>query len=72
MQASAKESLIGGVGSNYQERVRLNCISKTWTLVPSPAGRKLVDSKWVFKLKRDANGKIARYKTRLVARGFTP
>jgi hypothetical protein len=33
---------------------------KTWTLVPCPAGRKLVDSKWVFKLKRDANGQIAR------------
>ena len=44
---------------------------KTWTLVPCPAGRKLVDSKWVFKLKRDANGQIARYKARLVARGFT-
>jgi hypothetical protein len=43
---------------------------KTWTLVPCLAGRKLVDSKWVFKLKRDANGQIARYKARLVARGF--
>jgi hypothetical protein len=44
---------------------------KTWTFVPCPAGRKLVDSKWVIKLKRDANGQIARYKARLVARGFT-
>lgn len=30
-----------------------------------------IDSKWVFKLKRDANGQVARYKGRLVARGFT-
>jgi len=43
----------------------------TWKLVPRPAGRKLVDSKWVFKLKRDADGQIARFKARLVARGFT-
>jgi hypothetical protein len=40
-------------------------------LVPCPGGRKLVDSKRVFKLKRDANGQITRYKARLVARGFT-
>jgi hypothetical protein len=37
----------------------------------TPAGRKLVDSKWVFKLKRDSDGNIARYKARVVARGFT-
>jgi hypothetical protein len=30
-----------------------------------------VDSKWVFKLKRDYDRNIARYKARLVARGFT-
>jgi hypothetical protein len=30
-----------------------------------------VDSIWVFKLKREANGHISGYKARLVARGFT-
>jgi hypothetical protein len=30
-----------------------------------------VDSKWVFKLKRDFDGNIARYKATLMARGFT-
>ena len=46
---------------------------ETWRLVPRPARRKLVDSKWVYNLKRnpDRHGSIARYKARLVARGFT-
>ena len=33
--------------------------------------RKIIDSKWVFKIKRNSDGTIARYKARLVARGFT-
>jgi Reverse transcriptase (RNA-dependent DNA polymerase)/gag-polypeptide of LTR copia-type/Pol polyprotein, beta-barrel domain/GAG-pre-integrase domain/Integrase core domain len=43
----------------------------TWTLVPRPANRKVVSSKWVFKYKRDQTGEIVRCKARLVARGFT-
>lgn len=43
----------------------------TWTPTDLPSNRKSVGSKWVFKLKRDENGKIVRYKARLVAQGFT-
>ena len=42
----------------------------TWDLVELPAGRSAIDSKWVFKIKRDATGNVERYKARLVARGF--
>ncbi|KAG5674318.1 hypothetical protein PVAND_004295 [Polypedilum vanderplanki] len=45
--------------------------NKTWTLVDLPPGKKVVKSKWVFKLKRESDGKVARYKARLVAKGFT-
>jgi hypothetical protein len=43
----------------------------TWEFCDLPEGRRSVDYKWVFKVKRDAAGMIVRYKARLVARGFT-
>lgn len=36
-----------------------------------PPGRQAVDCKWVLHIKRDSSGRIARFKARLVARGFT-
>jgi len=43
----------------------------TWAEVTVPRGRKTVTTKWVFKRKRDAEGRVTIYKARLVARGFT-
>ncbi|CAI7878846.1 unnamed protein product [Closterium sp. NIES-53] len=42
----------------------------TWELVELPKGRNAITSKWLFKIKSDANGKIERYKSRLVAKGY--
>ena len=39
--------------------------------VPHPKGRKIVGSKWVFRIKRGPDGNIQKYKARIVARGFT-
>ncbi|KAK1679188.1 hypothetical protein QYE76_040036 [Lolium multiflorum] len=50
----------------YQALLR----NETWTLVPSPPKVNIIDSKWVFKVKKHADGSIERYKARLVARGF--
>ncbi|CAI7907074.1 unnamed protein product [Closterium sp. NIES-54] len=36
-----------------------------WELVELPEGRKAITSKWLFKIKSDADGKIERYKSRL-------
>jgi len=42
----------------------------TWTLVPPSRGMNLIDCRWVFKIKRRADGQIDRYKARLVVKGF--
>ncbi|CAI7780011.1 unnamed protein product [Closterium sp. NIES-53] len=42
----------------------------TWELVELPEGRKAITSKWLFKIKSDADGKIKRYKSRLVVKGY--
>ena len=44
----------------------------TWSLTKPPLGRKVIGSKWVFKIKHDENGDAQRYKCRLVAQGYTP
>jgi hypothetical protein len=44
--------------------------NKTWHLVPPTRGQNVIDCKWVYKVKRKADGTIERYKARLVAKGF--
>ncbi|CAI7750153.1 unnamed protein product [Closterium sp. NIES-53] len=44
--------------------------NSTWELVELPEGRKAITSKWLFKIKSDADGKIERYKSRLVVKGY--
>jgi histone deacetylase 1/2 len=44
--------------------------NKTWHLVSPPKGKNIIGCKWVFKVKRKADGSIDRYKGRLVAKGY--
>ena len=46
------------------------CKTNTWTLVKNPAGVKIIGLKWVFKIKRNANGSINKFKAHLVAKGY--
>jgi hypothetical protein len=43
----------------------------TWELVKLPPGRKAIGSQWVFKVKRNADGSVERYKAHIVAKGFS-
>ena len=46
--------------------------NKTWILVPSPKDQRIVDCKWIFKVKEGmTNFEPVRFMARLVAKGFT-
>lgn len=42
----------------------------TWSLIPPQAATTIAGCKWVFMLKRKADGSVERHKARLVAKGF--
>uniref|UniRef100_A0AAV1VJJ4 Integrase catalytic domain-containing protein n=1 Tax=Peronospora matthiolae TaxID=2874970 RepID=A0AAV1VJJ4_9STRA len=42
----------------------------TWTLVPRGTAIRTIGCRWVFAKKRDQNGRVVRFKSRLVAKGF--
>ena len=41
-----------------------------WVMGPLPEGHKTISCKYVYRIKRDADGNPTQYKARLVARGF--
>ena len=45
--------------------------NEVWDLVELPDGRKPVGSKWVFKEKLDATGKVEKYKAPLVVKEYS-
>eukprot|EP00253_Pinus_taeda_P035263 PITA_35263 len=45
--------------------------NEAWDLVELPAGRKPIGSKWVFTKKTNAEGKVDKYKARLVEKGYS-
>ena len=46
--------------------------NETWELVPKPKDKCLVGCKWIYKVKKGTSGnEPIRFKTRLVAKGFT-
>ncbi|GJZ42950.1 ribonuclease H-like domain, reverse transcriptase, RNA-dependent DNA polymerase [Tanacetum coccineum] len=53
-------------------KTKLESIVKnnTWKLVPLPKGFVPIGLKWLFKIKRNANGSIMKYKACLVAKGY--
>ncbi|KAI3735092.1 hypothetical protein L6452_14580 [Arctium lappa] len=53
-----------------QEKLNQFEALKVWRLVPRPESKSIIDTKWVFKNKKDEDGIVIRKKARLVAKGY--
>jgi Reverse transcriptase (RNA-dependent DNA polymerase) len=53
-----------------EEEITALACNNTWTLVPSSPSQHVVGCKWVYR-KRKVDGSVERYKTRLVAKGYS-
>ena len=45
--------------------------NNTWVVTTLPANKRVVGCKWVFTVKQTPDGKVERYKDRLVAKGYS-
>jgi hypothetical protein len=54
-----------------EDEMRYMSTNQVWKLEEIPKRAKTVGCKWVYKIKRDSKENIDRFKTRLVAKGFT-
>ncbi|GJX28420.1 retrovirus-related pol polyprotein from transposon TNT 1-94 [Tanacetum coccineum] len=53
-----------------QEEIEALYKNKTWELVPLPGGRKSIGNKWVYKIKKNGDDHVERYRARLVVKGY--
>lgn len=62
-----RKKWIAAMNEEYNSLIK----NGTWKLVDIEEHRKVIDNRWVYKIKCNADGSIERYKARLVVRGFT-
>lgn len=65
LSRSDKDSWLSAMKNEYDALIE----NGTWELVDLPPGKKSLDSKWVFKTKRNEHGQVSQYKARLVIKG---
>jgi transposase InsO family protein len=67
LKSPNKSKWLKAADSEYASLLGMN----TWKLVPRPQKRKIIKSKWVFKIKRRPDRSIQKLKARLVAMGYS-
>ncbi|KAL0537750.1 hypothetical protein IC582_026735 [Cucumis melo] len=71
-----KEAIVSDSKKQWKDAMEEELFSlhknQTWSLVPKPPNQKLIQSKWIYKIKPGTGGNSKpRYKARLVAKGYT-
>lgn len=66
VKSNEKENWFNAMKEEYDSLIK----NETWTLVKPTKDQKVIDNKWVFKIKTNPDGSTNRYKARLVAKGF--
>ena len=66
-QAKDKEEWVTKMNEEYNSIMR----NKTWKLVELPKDKAPIGCKWLFKFKLKDDGSIDKFKTRLVAKGYS-
>ena len=53
-----------------EEELKSLLENQTWSLVEKPVGHRILGTKWIFRVKRNADQSIAKFKARLVVKGY--
>jgi Reverse transcriptase (RNA-dependent DNA polymerase) len=53
-----------------QEEINSIHNNQTWSLVDPPTDQRIIGLKWIYKVKKDSDGKVIKHKARLVAKGY--
>jgi hypothetical protein len=54
-----------------EEEMEAHRLNGTWEIVKLPPGKRAIGSRWFVKVKHHADGSLDRYKSRLVAKGYS-
>jgi histone deacetylase 1/2 len=65
-EAFGNEKWVSSMDNEYGALMR----NKTWRLVPPPKGKNIIGCKWVYKVKKKADGTIDGYKSTTCCEGL--
>ena len=71
---TVKQAMKTGEWKQWQaamnEELQSHVQNKTWSIVRRTNDMNVIGSRWIFKKKKDVDGRVSRYKGRVVAKGF--